>query len=35
MPLGTNSQVCINVGTVGNASGSAQVILDVMGYVTP
>ena len=29
--LGTNGQVCVNVGANGGATGSSQVILDVMG----
>jgi hypothetical protein len=33
IPLGTAAQVCINVGTVNSAPGSAQVILDVVGYL--
>jgi hypothetical protein len=33
--LGPDGQVCVDVGTVGNAPGSAQVILDVAGFLTP
>jgi hypothetical protein len=32
--LGPDGQVCVNVGTVNNAPGSAQVILDATGYLT-
>jgi hypothetical protein len=35
IPLGTGGQVCVNVGTVNAAPGSADVILDVVGYVMP
>jgi hypothetical protein len=31
--LGSGGQVCIQVGTVNSAPGSAQVILDVLGYL--
>jgi hypothetical protein len=34
MRVGSNGQVCVNVGTVGNVPGSAQVILDATGYLT-
>jgi hypothetical protein len=30
--LGTDGQVCVNVGTLGTAPGSSHVILDVTGY---
>ena len=32
--IGNDRQVCVNVGTVNNALGSAHVILDVTGYLT-
>jgi 6-phosphogluconate dehydrogenase (decarboxylating) len=32
--IGTNGQVCVNFGTIGNAPGSSNVILDVTGYLT-
>jgi hypothetical protein len=35
MRIGNSGQVCVNVGTVNNAPGSAQVILDATGYLTP
>jgi outer membrane protein assembly factor BamB len=31
--VGSNGQVCVNVGTVNSAAGSSQVILDATGYV--
>jgi pimeloyl-ACP methyl ester carboxylesterase len=34
MRIGDGGQVCVNVGTVNSAPGSAQVILDVTGYLT-
>jgi hypothetical protein len=34
MRIGSGGQVCVNVGTVGSASGSAHVILDATGYLT-
>jgi hypothetical protein len=33
MAIGTGGQVCVNVGTVNSAAGSAQVIRDVIGYL--
>ncbi|HEX8966616.1 MAG TPA: hypothetical protein VF937_01965, partial [Chloroflexota bacterium] len=33
--LGSGGQVCVNVGTLSSASGSSQVILDVVGYLVP
>jgi len=33
MRIGTGGQVCVSVGTVGNAPGSSHVILDVTGYL--
>jgi hypothetical protein len=32
--IGTGGQVCVNVGTISSAPGSANVILDVTGYMT-
>jgi hypothetical protein len=32
--IGSDGQVCVNVGTVNSAAGSSQVILDVTGYLT-
>jgi hypothetical protein len=32
--VGGNGQICVNVGTVNSAPGSAQVILDAVGYLT-
>jgi hypothetical protein len=33
--LGSNGQLCVNVGTVNSAPGTAQVVLDVVGYLIP
>jgi hypothetical protein len=33
MAIGTGGQVCVNVGTVGSAPGSSQIIIDVVGYI--
>ena len=33
--VGSGGQVCVNVGTVSNAPGSAHVIIDVVGYLVP
>jgi hypothetical protein len=33
MRIGTGGQVCVSVGTVGNVSGTAQVVLDATGYL--
>jgi hypothetical protein len=35
IPLGSDGQVCVNVGTVNSVPGSSDVILDVVGYVLP
>lgn len=35
MGIGQSGQVCVNVGTVGSASGSSDVILDAVGYMIP
>ena len=32
--VGNSGQVCVSVGTVNNVPGSAQVVLDVVGYLT-
>jgi hypothetical protein len=32
MAVGTGGQVCVNVGTVNSAPGSANIIVDVVGY---
>jgi hypothetical protein len=32
--IGPDGRVCVSVGTVGNAPGSSQVIMDATGYVT-
>jgi hypothetical protein len=34
MRIGSGGQVCVNVGTSGNAPGSSQVVLDATGYLT-
>jgi alpha-tubulin suppressor-like RCC1 family protein/pimeloyl-ACP methyl ester carboxylesterase len=34
MRIGNSGQVCVNVGTINAAPGSAQVILDATGYLT-
>ena len=31
--MGTNGQVCVQVGTVNSVGGSAHIILDVAGYL--
>jgi photosystem II stability/assembly factor-like uncharacterized protein len=33
--LGAGGQLCVSVGTINSVPGSAQVILDVTGYVSP
>jgi hypothetical protein len=32
--IGTNGQICVNFGTVGNTPGSSNVVMDVTGYLT-
>jgi hypothetical protein len=32
--IGSNGQVCVSVGTLGSSAGSANVVLDVTGYMT-
>jgi len=31
--IGSGGQVCVNVGTINGAPGSANVLLDVVGYL--
>jgi hypothetical protein len=35
IPIGAGGRICVNVGTVGSAPGSSDVLLDVLGYFTP
>ena len=35
MALGKNGQLCVETGTVNSVPGSSQVVLDVVGYLTP
>ena len=35
LQLGPGGQLCVNVGTVDNAPGSAHVVLDLVGYLAP
>jgi hypothetical protein len=35
MQLGGGGQLCVNVGTLNSSPGSAQVILDAVGYFSP
>ncbi|HEV7662764.1 MAG TPA: hypothetical protein VGQ62_04455, partial [Chloroflexota bacterium] len=35
MAIGSGGQVCVNVGTINSAPGSSNVLLDVVGYLTP
>jgi hypothetical protein len=33
IPLGSGGQLCVSVGTLNSAPGSANVIVDVVGYL--
>jgi len=35
LALDSSGQMCVNVGTINSAPGSAHVILDAVGYLTP